>query len=234
MSQSMSLRMFCYFSAIPTISLLIIHKESLVKIVRFPHPALRYKAQPVKLVDNEVRKVIDALRDLTYQNEGLGLAAPQLAVPLQIFFMNPTGEKAQQHEERVFLNPVITLREGSIEKEEGCLSFPELYQNVRRAMKIQVKAYDPEGNPIDLILDDLPARIVQHETDHLHGKLFIDYFSTIGKLASRGMISQFEREFNQSQERGELPSKKELLRQLRQLEEQFKEGTPPSGQKSVI
>lgn len=205
-----------------------------MKIVRFPHPALRYKAQPVKLVDNEVRKVIDALRDLTYQNEGLGLAAPQLAVPLQIFFMNPTGEKAQRHEEMVFLNPVITLREGSIEKEEGCLSFPELYQNVRRAMKIQVKAYDPDGNPIDLILDDLPARIVQHETDHLHGKLFIDYFGTIGKLASRGMISQFEREFTQSQERGELPSKKELLRQLRLLEEQFKEGTPPLEKKPVI
>ena len=198
-----------------------------MKIVRFPHPALRYKAQPVKLVDNEVRKVIDALRDLTYQNEGLGLAAPQLAVPLQIFFMNPSGEKEQKQEERVIINPVITMREGSIEKEEGCLSFPELYQNVRRAMKIQVKAYDPEGNPLDLTLEDLPARIVQHETDHLHGKLFIDYFSTIGKLASRGFLSQFEREFSQQQERGELPSKKELLRQLRQLEELFKEGKPP-------
>jgi peptide deformylase len=199
-----------------------------VKIVRFPHPVLRYKAQPVTMVDNEVRKVIDALRDLTYQHEGLGLAAPQLAVPLQLFFMNPTGDKDNKEEEKVLLNPVITLREGNIEKEEGCLSFPELYQNVRRAQKIRVQAYDPEGNAIDLTLEDLPARIVQHEADHLHGKLFIDYFSTIAKLASRGMLAQFEREFLRQQERGELPSNKELLRQAKQLEEQFKGQPPPA------
>lgn len=207
-----------------------------MKIVRFPHPALRYKAQPVKLIDAEVRKVIDAMRDLTYQHEGLGLAAPQVAVPLQIFFMNPTGECTQPHEEKIFINPVITLREGMIEKEEGCLSFPELYQNVRRAFKIRVQAFDPEGNAIDMTVDDLPARIIQHETDHLHGKLFIDYFTTIGKLASRGLLAQFEKDFAQHQERGELPSKKELLRQLRQLEEQFKESKPavPPEQKPVI
>lgn len=207
-----------------------------MKIVRFPHPALRYKAQPVKLIDAEVRKVIDALRDLTYQHEGLGLAAPQVAVPLQIFFMNPSGEQAKPDEEKIFINPVITLREGMIEKEEGCLSFPELYQNVRRSFKIRVQAFDPEGNPIDLTADDLPARIIQHETDHLHGKLFIDYFSTIGKLASRGMLAQFEKDFLQQQERKELPSKKELLRQLRQLEEQFKENKPVASteQKPVI
>ncbi len=205
-----------------------------MKIVRFPHPALRYKAAPVTIVDNEVRKVIDALRDLTYQHEGLGLAAPQLAVPLQIFFMNPTGDRSQPEEERIYINPVITMREGNIEKEEGCLSFPELYQNVRRAANIQVKAFDPEGNPLELTLDDLPARIVQHETDHLHGKLFIDYFNTIGKLASRGMIAQFEKDFLRQQELGELPSKKELLRQLRQLEEQFKEGKHPEAEKPVI
>lgn len=200
--------------------------ESLVKIVRFPHPVLRYKAQPVTIVDNEVRKVIDALRDLTYQHEGLGLAAPQLAVPLQMFFMNPTGDRENKEAERILINPVITLREGNIEKEEGCLSFPELYQNVRRAHKIRVQAYDSEGNPVDMILEELPARIVQHETDHLHGKLFIDYFTTIGKLASRGMLAQFERDFLKQQERGELPSNKELLRQAKQLEEQFKGKSP--------
>ncbi len=199
-----------------------------MKIVRFPHPALRYQAKPVTTIDAEVRKVIDALRDLTYQHEGLGLAAPQIAVPLQIFFMNPSGEKEQKEEERVIINPVITMREGNEEREEGCLSFPELYQNVRRAKKIRLEAYDPEGGKIDVILEDLPARIVQHETDHLHGKLFIDYFNTISKLASRGMISQFEKDYQKQQERGELPSKKEMLRQLRQLEEQFAEAPKSS------
>ncbi|MBL8823946.1 MAG: peptide deformylase [Planctomycetia bacterium] len=199
-----------------------------MKIVRFPHPALRYQAKPVTTIDAEVRKVIDALRDLTYQHEGLGLAAPQIAVPLQIFFMNPSGEKEQKEEERVIINPVISMREGSEEREEGCLSFPELYQNVRRAKKIRLEAYDPEGGKIDMIFEDLPARIVQHEADHLHGKLFIDYFNTISKLASRGMISQFEKDFLKQQERGELPSKKEMLRRLRQLEEQFAEGAKPA------
>lgn len=204
-----------------------------VKIVNYPHPALRYPAQPVKLIDSEVRKVVDALRDLMYQNEGLGLAAPQIAVPLQIFIMNPAGNKDERDEERVFINPVISEREGTDEREEGCLSFPDLYQKVRRPKKVRVQAFDADGNTIDLRLDELPARIVQHETDHLHGKLFIDYFSTISKLASRGTLAEFESTFKRGQEKGEIPSKKELLRQLRALEEQFGQSKPPAERAAV-
>ncbi|HMO35432.1 MAG TPA: peptide deformylase, partial [Gemmatales bacterium] len=192
-----------------------------MKIVRYPHPALRYKAAPVKLIDAEVRKVIDALRDLTYQHEGLGLAAPQIGIPLQLFFMNPTGEKSQPEAEMVFINPVISEKEGMIEKEEGCLSFPDLYQNVRRAASIRVKAYDPEGQAMDIKLEELPARVVQHETDHLHGKLFIDYFNVIGKLASRAALTKFEKDFQQQLDRGDLPSKKEMLKKLHELEEYY-------------
>ncbi len=198
-----------------------------MKIVRYPHPALRHPAAPVKLIDSEVRKAIDALRDLMYQHEGLGLAAPQIAMPIQVFIMNVTGEKGQPEQERVFINPVITQREGMEEREEGCLSFPELYQKVRRPAKIHVQAYDAAGKTIDETLDDLPARVVQHETDHLHGKLFIDYFGTIAKLASRGMIGGFESDFKKAQDRGDLPSKKEMLRQLRELEERFAGTKPP-------
>jgi peptide deformylase len=188
---------------------------------------LRYPAQAVKLVDNEVRKVIDALRDLMYQNEGLGLAAPQIAVPLQIFVMNSsTEEERDPKQERVFINPVISEREGSEEREEGCLSFPDLYQRVRRPKKIRVQAFDAEGNSIDLRLDDLPSRIVQHETDHLHGKLFIDYFNLISKLASKETLTAFENDFKRAQERGDYPPKKEILRQLRTLEEQFAQPKP--------
>jgi peptide deformylase len=197
-----------------------------VKIVRYPHPSLRYPAQPVKLVDGEVRKVIDALRDLMYQHEGLGLAAPQIGMPIQIFIMNVSGERTQPELERVFINPVISQREGSEEREEGCLSFPELYQKVRRPAKVRVQAYDVAGNAIDEVVDDLVARVIQHETDHLHGKLFIDYFGTIAKLASRGTINIFENEFKKAQDRGDLPSKKEMLRQLRELEERFADAKP--------
>jgi peptide deformylase len=198
-----------------------------VKIVRYPHPALRYPAAPVKMIDKEVQKVIDALRDLMYQHEGLGLAAPQIAMPIQVFVMNPTGERNQPEQERVFINPVISQREGSEEREEGCLSFPDLYQKVRRPAKIRVQAYDATGAAINEVVDDLFARVVQHETDHLHGKLFIDYFGPIAKLASRSTIGGFENDFKRAQDRGDYPSKKELLRQLRVLEDQFASSKPP-------
>jgi peptide deformylase len=198
-----------------------------VKIVRYPHPALRYPAAAVKLIDNEVRKVIDALRDLMYQHEGLGLAAPQIAMPIQVFVMNPTGDRNQPELERVFINPVISQREGSEEREEGCLSFPELYQKVRRPTKVRVQAYNASGATIDEVVDDLFARVVQHETDHLHGKLFIDYFGPIAKLSSRGTLGTFDTDFKRAQDRGDYPSKKEILRQLRALEEQFAGTKPP-------
>jgi peptide deformylase len=198
----------------------------LVKIVRYPHPALRYSATAVKLIDNEVRKVIDTLRELMYQNEGLGLAAPQIAVPLQIFIMNPDGESRDPAQERVIINPIISEREGSEEREEGCLSFPDLYQKVRRPKKVRLQGFDAEGNTLDLRLEDLPARVVQHETDHLHAKLFIDYFNLISKLASKEAIASFENEFKRAQDRGEYPAKKEILRQLRTLEEQFAQTKP--------
>jgi peptide deformylase len=198
-----------------------------VKIVRYPHPALRYPAQAVKLIDNEIQKVVDALRDLMYQNEGLGLAAPQIGIPLQIFVMNPsTEEKRDPAQERIFINPIISEREGSEEREEGCLSFPDLYQKVRRPTKIRVQAFDAEGNSIDLQLNELPSRVVQHETDHLHGKLFIDYFNLISKLASKETLTAFENDFKRAQERGDYPPKKEILRQLRALEEQFAKPKP--------
>ncbi len=198
-----------------------------MKIVRFPHPALRYPAAAVTLIDNEVRKVIDALRDLMYQHEGLGLAAPQIAMPIQVFVMNPTGDLNQPEQERIYINPVISQREGNEEREEGCLSFPELYQKVRRPAKVRIKAYDASGATIDEVVDDLVAHVVQHETDHLHGKLFIDYFGPIAKLASRGTLGTFETDFKRAEDRGDYPSKKEILRQLRALEDQFASSKPP-------
>jgi peptide deformylase len=169
-------------------------------------------------IDNSLRRVVAELFRLMYENKGLGLAAPQIGLPFQLFVMNLKGDAAQPELERVYINPVISDKKGSVEGEEGCLSFPGLFQKVRRARSIRVRAYDQHGGVIDRELSDLEARVVQHETDHLHGRLFIDYFGAIQKLASRNELAVFESDFKKAQEKGELPSTKALQRQLKELE----------------
>jgi peptide deformylase len=191
-----------------------------MKIVHYPHPALRFPAKPVLAIDNDLRRIVAQMLELMYEHKGLGLAAPQVALPFQIFVMNLKGDPNARELERVYINPMISDKRGSVEGEEGCLSFPGLYQKVRRAKQIRVQAYDQQGQPIDRELSDMEARVVQHETDHLFGKLFIDYFGAIQKLASRSAIAEFEYDYKKSQEKGETPSNKAILRTLRELEEQ--------------
>lgn len=189
-----------------------------MKIVKYPHPALRHPAKPVASIDNALRKIVAQMLELMYEHKGLGLAAPQVALPFQLFVMNTKGDPEQPDLQRVYINPVISERKGLVEGEEGCLSFPELFQKVRRAKEIRVQAYDENGQAIDRTLTDLEARVVQHETDHLHGKLFIDYFGVVARLGSRSKLSTFERDFRRAQEKGEIPPAKEIERQLKKLE----------------
>src|SRR5262249_43753376 len=97
-----------------------------------------------------------------------------------------------------------------VEGEEGCLSFPQLYQRVRRAKTVRIQAFDLQGAPIDAVFEDMPSRVCQHEIDHLHGILFIDKMGAIAKLASRGALKEFEREFRKAQQRGEVPPDAEI------------------------
>lgn len=189
-----------------------------MKIVRYPHPALRYKAQPVAAIDASLRRVVGQMLELMYANKGLGLAAPQVALPFQVFVMNTSGDPNKREDERVYINPTIVDRKGSVEAEEGCLSFPGLFQKVRRAKQVRVQAYDQHGEAIDRTINDMEARVVQHETDHLHGILYIDKFNPIGKLSSRAELTELEKNYRKAQEKGEIPSNKEVLRQLRALE----------------
>lgn len=198
-----------------------------MKIVNYPHPALRYPARPVLLIDNAIRRIVDEMFDLMYEQKGYGLAAPQVALPYQLFVMHPKGDSQTREQERVYINPVISDKKGTQEGDEGCLSFPGLFQKVRRSKQIHVQAYDRQGRMFEQDLTDLEARIVQHETDHLHGRLFIDYFSTIAKLSSRGNLAELERDFKRGQERKLIPANKEILRQLRGLEEEMGGKKPP-------
>ncbi|MFO0925998.1 MAG: peptide deformylase [Gemmataceae bacterium] len=189
-----------------------------LKIVQYPHPALRHPAKPLTAIDRKVVLVAEAMLELMYEHRGLGLAAPQVGLPFQMFVTNYAGDREQKPLEGVYINPVIVERRGTMEGEEGCLSFPQLFQKVRRAKTVRVQAYNLQGQLIEGEFSDLPARIWQHETDHLHAILFIDKFGPIGKLAARGALREFEHEYRKSQERGEIPPDPEIEKRLDELE----------------
>jgi peptide deformylase len=194
------------------------------EIVKYPHPALRHPAKPVAAIDAEIRKYAGRMLELMYKHEGLGLAGPQIALPVQILVMNFVGDANLKDQECVAINPVIVERTGTQEGQEGCLSFPDLYQKVRRAKTVRVRAYNLDGKLYEATASDLPARLWQHEIDHLHGRLFIDVMGMVGRLASRSMLKDFEREYRMAQKKGTIESDEQLKKSLGELE---KNGVPP-------
>lgn len=191
----------------------------MLEIVHYPHPALRWKSQPVSRIDKQLRKTVEEMLELMYEFKGIGLAANQVALPLRLFVMNPTGDPEETEQEFVFINPEITRRKGSVEGEEGCLSLPEVYGQVRRAAEIVVDAFDLSGQPFQCTLDELPGRVVQHENDHLDGVMFFDRMTAEGLQEIETRIAEFEHTFRQSQSKGEIPSNEELTRQLEALQQ---------------
>jgi peptide deformylase len=190
-----------------------------MKIVKYPHPSLRHKALPLTAIDKKVRLHVGEMLELMYKHKGLGLAGPQVALPYRIFVMNLAADPEQREHERVYINPVILERKGGmIEAEEGCLSFPDLFQKVRRSKTVKVHAYNLEGQAVEVTASDLEARILQHETDHLDGVLFIDKMGFLARRSSRGALEALEREYRRAQERGEIPPDPELEKQLAALE----------------
>jgi len=185
-----------------------------MKIVKYPHPALRFPAKPVSSIDKEIRLLAGQMLELMYGNKGLGLAAPQVAVPVQLMVMNFAGEAEQKDKECIAVNPVLIDKKGVQEGEEGCLSFPGLYQKVRRAKTVTVRAYNLEGQLYEVVCSDLPARLWQHEIDHLHGRLFIDMMGPLGRHASRKMLEDFEDDYRTAQKKGEYPSDDAIRKQL--------------------
>ena len=203
-----------------------------LKIVKYPHPALKFKSSLLQAIDKEVRLMAGRMLELMYGAKGLGLAANQVAWPFQLFVMNATANPEISEQQRVLINPVVLERRGTIEGDEGCLSFPDLYQKVRRAKTVKVQAYDLEGKLIEIVTSELPqeiaelsSRVLQHEIDHLHGILFIDKMGPLGKLSARSSLREFEREFRKAQERGEYPSDAEIEKRLKEQTEG--NGPPP-------
>jgi peptide deformylase len=189
-----------------------------MKIVHYPHPSLRHKARPLTTIDKELRLQVGQMLDLMYEAKGLGLAATQVALPFQLLVMNMTGDPQLRDQEAVYVNPVIVERKGTQEGDEGCLSFPGLYQKVRRAKTVKIAAYNLQGQAVELTASDLEARAWQHELDHLEGVLYIDKMGLVSKLAARSSIKDFERQFRRAQERGEIPPDFEIEKLLTVLE----------------
>lgn len=189
-----------------------------LKILQYPHPSLRHPAKELTVIDKKVHLVAGRMLELMYEHAGLGLAAPQVGIPFRMFVVNYAGDPEKPDMAGVYLNPVILERKSSQEGEEGCLSFPKLFQKVRRAKTIKAVAYNLKGEEVQVELSNLPARLWQHEIDHLDGKLFIDYFGPIGNMASRGAIQEFERDYEKLRRKGEIPPSEEIEKQLTELE----------------
>ncbi|MCA9024915.1 MAG: peptide deformylase [Planctomycetaceae bacterium] len=185
-----------------------------MEIVQYPHPALRWKSSDVKRIDASMRKTIEEMFELMYAAKGIGLAANQVALPLRLFIMNETGDSQEKDAEFVFINPEITSRKGSALGEEGCLSLPELYAEVRRPNEITVEAFDLDGQGFEITLDDLPARVIQHELDHLDGVLFIDRISESAEKELAPKLADFEIRFRNLQSSGDVPTDEEIVANL--------------------
>ena len=188
-----------------------------LELVEFPHPALRRPTRPLVRLDEAVREAVAEMFDIMYEAQGIGLAANQVALPYRIFVVNCAGARGQG-EEHVFINPVLSRPRGTAVQEEGCLSLPGVRMDVRRPAKIVVDAWSLAGEPIHLDLDGLFARVVQHEFDHLDGRLFTDRLPEAAALEARRSLESLHDVFVGKQSRGELPGDEVLLAELERLE----------------
>ena len=189
-----------------------------MEILPYPHPALRWKSKPIQEINDDLRRVVAEMFELMYAAKGIGLAANQVGLPYRLFILNLTADPEAKDEEIVFVNPEILKRKGSTEGEEGCLSFPGMYGQVKRAAKIEIEAFDLDGTCFEYSLDELAARAVQHESDHLDGVLFIDRLTETARRELDPVITDFETQFRRWQSDGRYESDEVLKRELLKLE----------------
>lgn len=184
-----------------------------LSIIPHPHPTLRVCSRPIRRVDAQLRSLVAEMLELMYEADGVGLAANQVNLPLRLFVANPTGDR-ESGEEWVLINPEIQSPKGNETAQEGCLSLPGIYGNVKRPKTIRISAYDLKGNSIEREVDGFLARVIQHENDHLNGVLFFDRMSEEAKRDIVDRIEELETVFRSKQGSGGIPSDTELLEQL--------------------
>ena len=195
-------------------------QESSLEIVPYPHPTLRHKSKPIRRVDAELRKIVGEMFELMYEAKGIGLAANQVDLPIRLFIVNLTSDP-KEGEEMVFINPVVSKQKGSEEREEGCLSLPGLYAQVMRPKTIHLSAYNLAGEAIEGDLDEMMARVVPHENDHLDGIMFTDRLSTTGTMDVKEELEEFEIDFQSRQRIEQIPSNEEIATRLIEWETKY-------------
>ncbi|GAB6066712.1 peptide deformylase [Methylothermus subterraneus] len=164
---------------------------ALLEILEFPDERLRRKAKPVEAVDAAILRLVDDLFETMYAAPGIGLAATQVNVAKRVVVIDVSETKDQP---LCLINPEILARSGVEEREEGCLSVPGVFEKVRRADKVKVKALDRRGRAFELEAEGLLAVCIQHEIDHLDGKLFVDYLSPLKRQRIRKKLSKAARQ----------------------------------------
>ena len=192
-----------------------------MEIVKYGHPALRWKAKELTELTPDFKATVRAMFDLMYEARGIGLAATQVGLPYRFFVVNTTADPKETEEELVFINPEIIRKKGNAEAEEGCLSLPELYCQVARAEEIVLEAYDIDGQGFEMECSEILARVIQHENDHLDGVLFIDRMRPDEVEELQANIDDIETQFRQTQAAGKTASDEKLKEQLAQMEETF-------------
>jgi peptide deformylase len=160
-------------------------------ILHFPDPRLRNVARPVEQVDDSIRQLVDDMFETMYAAPGIGLAATQVNVDKRVIVIDISEEKDHP---LCLINPEILGLEGVEEMEEGCLSVPGVYETVQRANEVCVRALGRDGQPFELETDGLLAVCIQHEIDHLDGKLFVDYLSQLKRVRIRKKLEKEQRQ----------------------------------------
>jgi len=161
---------------------------AILEIKEYGEPVLREKAMPVKEITSEILNFIKDMAETMYADSGVGLAAPQVGVSKRIMVIDEEEDGLM-----VLINPMIVKSEGEVVAEEGCLSIPGVYSQVRRSSKVTVKALNENGDPIEITKEGLTSRALQHEIDHLDGILFID---RIGRMERQILLNKLKKKNN--------------------------------------
>ncbi|OGT37650.1 MAG: peptide deformylase [Gammaproteobacteria bacterium RIFCSPHIGHO2_12_FULL_38_14] len=163
---------------------------AILDILQLPDPRLRMMAKPVERIDDEIRKIVDDMYETMYDARGVGLAATQVGIHKRIFVMDVSPNADQKY---CVINPEIISQSGVREEKEGCLSVTGAYDTVNRAAKVRFRGMDLEGKIFEMDAEELMAACVQHEIDHLNGKLFIDHLSRLKQERIRSKLKKLNR-----------------------------------------
>ncbi len=163
---------------------------AILTILEFPDDRLRKNAAPVKEVDKKIKQLVEDMIQTMYHAKGIGLAATQVNVQLAVIVIDISEDK---NAPLCLINPVIISKNGSEDSEEGCLSVPGFFEQVTRARQIKISAWDKHGKPFELEATGLLAVCIQHEMDHLQGKLFVDYLSSLKRQRIKQKLDKLHR-----------------------------------------